>query len=68
VGVLAAVLDGLREVGINVQEMENTIFAGGNAAAARIAVHGRPSESALSRMRANEHVLHVSVVPIEVSS
>ena len=28
VGVLAFVLDGLREEGINVEEMENTIFAG----------------------------------------
>ncbi len=28
VGVLAAVLDGLREEGINIAEMENTIFAG----------------------------------------
>ena len=28
VGVLAAVLDGLREEGINVEEMENAVFAG----------------------------------------
>ena len=35
VGVLAFVLEGLREEGINVEEMENTIFAGARRLAAR---------------------------------
>ena len=38
VGVLAGVLDALREAGINVQEMENVLFQGGEAACASVSV------------------------------
>jgi D-3-phosphoglycerate dehydrogenase len=64
VGVLAGVLTVLREASINVEEMENTIFAGGNAATARIQVVGRPGAEIADRIAAQEHVLHVTVVPI----
>lgn len=60
VGVLAAVLGVLRENAINVQEMENTIFAGRKAASARIMVHGDPSP-ALAGLRANEDIFSVAV-------
>lgn len=47
VGVLAAVLDVLKEQGYNIQEMENIIFQGGKAACARIQVLGSHSTEAL---------------------
>lgn len=62
VGVLAAILGVLREDSINVQEMENVVFAGGAAACARIQLHGSPTEGALARMRAHEDVFSVNVV------
>ena len=42
VGVLAAVLDGLREEGINIAEMENTIFGGARRPAVRCNSTSRP--------------------------
>jgi D-3-phosphoglycerate dehydrogenase / 2-oxoglutarate reductase len=47
VGVLAAVLDLLKEQGYNIQEMENIIFQGGKAACARIQVLGSHSTEVL---------------------
>jgi D-3-phosphoglycerate dehydrogenase len=64
VGVLAEVLKVLRGANINVQEMENTIFQGGEAASARIQVSGEPSTEVLRHIRASEDVFHVSVVII----
>ncbi len=64
VGVLAGVLGVLRESDVNVEEMENTIFEGGKAAIARIQVTGKPSDDALARISAQEHILYVNVVPL----
>jgi D-3-phosphoglycerate dehydrogenase len=63
VGALASVLDLLGQQGINVQEMSNTIFAGGGAAVARIQLHQDPSH-ALARLASLPSVLHVASVPI----
>lgn len=63
VGVLAAVLDCLRRVELNVGEMQNTLFAGGKAASARIPLSEVPSPDALVEISAHVHVLGVSVVP-----
>jgi D-3-phosphoglycerate dehydrogenase len=41
VGVLAGVLDIVREAAINVERMENIIFAGGDGACARIQIDGK---------------------------
>jgi D-3-phosphoglycerate dehydrogenase len=65
VGVLAAILGLLREDGINVEEMENIIFDGGEAACARIQVRGAPGEPTLARMRSHEHVFTAAVVRID---
>jgi D-3-phosphoglycerate dehydrogenase len=65
VGVLAAMLDLLRQGGINVEEMENIIFEGGEAACARIQVLGAPTADVLERMRAHEDVFSANVVRIE---
>ena len=64
VGVLAAVLDAAREAGWNVQEMENLIFEGAEAAVARIRFDGQPTDTALARIRGTEHVLAASVLPL----
>ena len=64
VGVLAAVLAVVSEAGWNVQEMENVIFAGAEAACARIRFDGTPDDSALDRIRDIEHVLNATVMGI----
>lgn len=64
VGVLAGVLAEVREAGWNVQEMENLVFAGAEAACARIRFDGTPSDDALARIDAVEHVIHATVIPV----
>lgn len=64
VGVLASVLDALREESINVEEMENTIFDGAEAAVARLHVAGAPSPALVDRILRAEHVLAASVLPL----
>ncbi len=64
VGVLAGVLDAVREAGWNVQEMENLIFAGAEAACARIRFDGRPDARTLDRIRNQEHVLNATVIEL----
>ncbi len=61
VGVLAHTLACLRQAHINVQEMENIIFAGGQAATARIQVRGRPAADTITAIEQNEHVYSVAV-------
>ena len=63
VGVLAFVLDGLREEGINVEEMENTIFAGAAAACCSMLLDQSPSGSLIDCMRNNRDILHVTLNP-----
>ena len=64
-GVLAHVFDQLRRVGINVQETENVIFEGAEAAVARINLDGSPSPDTLTGLRTgNDDILDVRVVPL----
>jgi D-3-phosphoglycerate dehydrogenase len=51
VGVLATVLDVLKQDHINVQEMENRIFDGAVAASAKITVEQAPSAATLDQLR-----------------
>ena len=64
VGVLAGVLAEVREAGWNVQEMENLVFSGAEAAVARIRFDGAPSDAALARINAVEHVIHATVIAV----
>lgn len=64
VGVLAHVLDALRAAGINVQEMENIVFEGAEAAIARIQVDQAPSADVLGVVNSNEHVLATEVITL----
>ena len=64
-GVLAHVFDQLRGSGINVQETENIIFEGAEAAVARINMDASPSPAVLNALRAgNDDILDVRVVPL----
>lgn len=63
VGVLAAVLMELRTGGINVQQMQNQIFAGGQAAVATINVGSMPDAAMLDRLGRIENVISATVAP-----
>lgn len=62
VGVLANVLGALREAGINVEDVHNTVFDEARAASCAIDLATRPPEPLLARLRAVEHVLFVDCV------
>ena len=56
VGVLAGVFKTLKEAGISVQEMENTVFEGARAASARIVCDVCPTEENVTRIEACDGV------------
>lgn len=62
VGVLAAVLGALRNDEVNVETMENVIFAGGVAACARIKVAKRPKPATIEHLAGLEHVISVELL------
>jgi D-3-phosphoglycerate dehydrogenase len=62
VGVLASVLSTLKTANINVETMENVIFAGGVAASARIRVAQRPRDEVVEQVRRLENVLAVELI------
>lgn len=65
VGALANVLAVLKRHGINVQELDNTVFEGGRAACAKIRLASRPSDSSLQEIMAFDgEVLHVDLVTL----
>ena len=59
VGVLASILDGLRNEKINVEEMNNSIFAGGEAACCTLELAGAPSAALVAELRASADILQV---------
>ncbi len=64
-GVLAHVFNQLRAGNINVQETENVIFEGAEAAVARINVDGAPSEELLKTIQnGNSDILNLRLVTI----
>jgi D-3-phosphoglycerate dehydrogenase len=50
-GVLATVLDAIKSEHINVQEMENIVFEGAEAAVARINLDNAPSRELLNKLQ-----------------
>ncbi len=64
VGVLAEVLERLKEAGINVQEMENIIFQGGLAACARIRIGGRPTPATIQQISSSEYIFATSLLTL----
>lgn len=64
-GVLAHVFNNLRRDNLNVQETENIVFEGAEAAVARINLDGAPSTSLCDRIKAeNADVLDLQVVQL----
>jgi D-3-phosphoglycerate dehydrogenase len=64
-GVLAHVLDAIRAANINVQEMDNIIFEGSEAAVARINLESAPSSETLDKLRAgNADILELNLLEI----
>jgi D-3-phosphoglycerate dehydrogenase / 2-oxoglutarate reductase len=64
-GVLAHVFSNLRRDNLNVQETENIVFDGAEAAVARINLDGAPSTSLCDRIKAeNTDVLDLQVVQL----
>ena len=63
-GVLAAVLDELRASNINVQEMENVVFEGAEAAVARINIDRAPNAATLERIRANAAIIETGLLEL----
>lgn len=60
VGVLAAILTALKEADLNVQDMQNVIFDGAQAACARIAIDRLPPQDTLDKISAQPHIFAVS--------
>ena len=64
-GVLAQVLDAIKAEHINVQEMENIVFEGAEAAVARINLDKAPSGAMLERLRVgNADIIELNVLEI----
>ena len=65
VGVLAAILGPIRQADINVLEMENQIFAGDEAAIAKLRLNQEPSAPVLKQIKeSNSAILSVNVTPV----
>ena len=59
VGVLAFVLDALREAEINVEDIENNIFNGSSVAIASIKLDKRPSQDVIANISSKDYVIKV---------
>src|SRR5260221_11449513 len=65
-GVLAQVLDAIKAEHINVQEMENIVFEGAEAAVARINLDKAPSQATLDRLRAaNADIIELDLLTLQ---
>ncbi len=60
VGVLAVVLDSLKANGINVEEMQNTIFEGGTAATCSLLLDKMPPAEAVAELAGHPDIIQVS--------
>lgn len=65
VGVLASVLDGLREEDVNVEEMENAVFDGAHAAICTLYLDSCPTDQLLDALRSQEAILQITRFEIE---
>ncbi len=64
-GVLAFVLDALRAANINVQEMDNIVFEGAEAAVAHINLDNAPADAALRELRCgNPDIIEIALIEI----
>lgn len=61
VGVLAGVLDLLKADGVNVEEMENTIFDGAAAACCTLQLDTPPTSDTVAKLETNDDILQVTL-------
>ena len=59
VGVLAGVLDKLRNDGINIEEMENLIFEGGHAASCTLRLDSEPAQETIKSIEQDANIIKV---------
>lgn len=65
-GVLAGVLDVISAAHINVQEMENIVFEGAEAAVARIHLESQPEEAVMEKVRhSSPEILEASLINLK---
>jgi D-3-phosphoglycerate dehydrogenase len=64
VGVLAGIFDVLRRRELNVEQMENRVFEGRNAAVATIDVVGEVGPELIAALEGLPNVIHVSAIPV----
>lgn len=62
VGVLAGILATLRQEGINVEEMENSIFCGGKAAVCSLKLSARPQASVMQEINNSKNVIQATLM------
>ena len=60
VGVLAMVLDALKAQGVNVEEMQNSIFEGGTAATCSLRLDKAPQPAIVAELTASPDIIQVS--------
>lgn len=63
-GVLASVFNILREGKINIEEVENVIFDGGQVASCTMKLNKKATAAMMELIRCNENVINVSLVEI----
>lgn len=61
VGVLARVLDLLREEGVNIEEMNNLIFDGGEAASCTLKLDSKPTKALIRKIRESSDIIQVNL-------
>ena len=61
VGVLAGVLDNLKDQGINVEEMQNTIFSCNTTATCSLKLDSKPSNEIISALNDEKDFIHVEL-------
>ena len=64
-GVLAHIFESISHSGVNVEEMENIIYEGAQAACARVQLGEMPSQEQIEKIRDNNNVLSVTVSTIK---
>lgn len=64
VGVLAGILDKLRNGGINIEEMTNIIFETSKAACCTLLLDGAPSIEMMDEMQKDENIIEVALKPL----
>jgi len=62
VGVLAGVLNVIRSNGINIEEMENSVFANGMSAICTLKLDSRPANEVIKEIEADERIVTASLL------